>query len=119
MSSSKETVKIGKFDVEKSKILGQGGFGCVYLGKNRHSGDVVAVKQCVITDDAKGAIALKEIKNFQHITPHKHIVKMLDFDYASKSFWIVMEYCDLGDLNGYMQRFVLIMTSLTCISLSL
>ena len=103
--AAKEIFRIGKFDVDKSDIKGQGGFGSVYGGKHRHSKEVVAVKQCIVSDDMKGAIALKEIKNFQHITPHKHIVKMLDYDYGSKSFWIIMEYCDLGDLDHYMQRF--------------
>ena len=53
----------------------------------------------------KGAIALKKIKNFQHITPHKHIVKMLDYHFYQNSFWIVMEYCDRGDLDKYMHKY--------------
>ena len=107
-----DKLKIGKYDVFKSVVKGEGGFGCVYEGIKRETKEKVAVKQCRITTDSKGSLALGEIKNFQHIPPHKHIVKMYDFDYLDRSFWIIMELCDIGDLDYYMKRYEYIIRNL-------
>ena len=104
-----ELTKVGDYTVDKEnrqKPLGKGAFGAVYKGKHAKKGFPVAIKQCIVHSDAHGSMAMKEIKNFQKIPHHKHIVRMFDYDYLQNSFWIVMEYCDRGDLEGYMKRYV-------------
>ena len=104
-----ELTKVGDYTMDKEnrhKLLGQGAFGAVYKGKHSKKGFPVAIKQCIVYDDAHGSMAMKEIKNFQKIPHHKHIVRMFDYDYLQNSFWIVMEYCDRGNLEEYMKRYV-------------
>ena len=96
---------LGPYQPDQSRIIGRGGFGEVMIGRHKRTKQEVAMKKCVIKEDAHGSAAMSEIKNFQHITPHKHIVKMLDFYFFDSSFWIVMEYCDRGDLEKYMRKY--------------
>lgn len=100
-----EGSKIGDYVIDRTKPLGKGAFGEVYKGKHVKKAFPVAVKRCAIHSDKHGSLAMKEIKNFQRIPVHKHIVQMMDYEYQDQSFWIVMEYCGRGDLDHYMKRY--------------
>ena len=80
-----------------------GTFGVVYSGKHITSGEKIAVKQCEIKNDQHGSMAMIEIKNFQQLENHPNIVRLYDFHYQKNSFWLVMEFCDAGDLVQYMK----------------
>lgn len=102
-SGLRESKSLGKFVISK-KVLGQGGFGKVFRGRNKISGDYVAIKELNALGNlgGKGAMGMDEIKKLQLISAHKHIVQLLDYFFQNQSFWIVMEYCDVGDLDRYM-----------------
>ena len=53
-----------------------------------------------ITNDKMGAEGLEEIKKFEKIEAHENIVRLHDFHYLDLSFWMIMEFCDGGDLEG-------------------
>ena len=53
-----------------------------------------------IKNNAQGQTALEEIKKFEKIEAHANVVRMHDFHYGDSAFWMVMEFCDLGDLEG-------------------
>ena len=95
---------LGLYEIDLTDKLGQGTFGVVYRGKHIKNKDVVAVKQCEIKTDEYGFMAMKEIKNFQQLEGHPSIVTLLDFHYNKSSFWMVMEFCDAGDLVKYMKE---------------
>ena len=97
-------LKLGAYTVRLTDKLGQGTFGVVYSGRGTKSGEKVAVKQCEIQSDEKGSMAMVEIKNFQQLENHPNIVHLYDFHYRNNSFWMVMEFCDLGDLEQYMKK---------------
>ena len=94
-------LRLGPYDVNMIEKLGQGGFGDVYPGKHHTKGYKVAVKQCGMKSDRGGAVAMSELRNIQCLQQHPHIVKMHYYDYKNNSLWIVMDFCDGGDLQKY------------------
>ena len=97
------TFKLGKFTFDLSQeTLGRGTFGVVYLGKNENTEQQVAVKQCEIRKDTDGELAIQELKHFTHLRKHPHIVELLDCFFKKKSFWMVLQYCNGGNLKNFM-----------------
>ena len=95
---------IEPYEICMADKLGRGGFGTVYKGKHCHSGNTVAVKQCIIPSDRDGFNAMKEVKNFQQLEQHPNVVHLFDFYYRDNAFWFVMEFCNAGDLTRYMRK---------------
>ena len=56
-----------------------------------------------ITNDKMGSEGLEEIKKFEKIESHPYIVRLHDFHYLDQSFWMIMEFCEAGDLEQYMK----------------
>ena len=94
-------LRLGPYDVNMVEKLGQGGFGDVYSGKHHTKGYKVAVKQCGMKSNRGGEVAMSELRNIQCLKHHPHIIKMLYYDYKNSALWIIMEYCDKGDLQKY------------------
>jgi serine/threonine protein kinase len=88
------------------KKLGQGGFGSVYLYKNKITKQEVAIKfidlnRIMSPEDVNRLFSEISILRGLH---HKNIVDLLDvFDIESKSCF-VMEYCSGGELKNYIQE---------------
>ena len=93
--------KLSDYKISMLDKLGQGTFGVVYRGSHITKGFEVAAKQCELKTEKHGPVAMTEIKHFQYLQKHPHIVKLHDFDYKINSFWIIMEFCDVGDLEWY------------------
>ena len=83
---------------EFKKLLGQGRFGRVLLGKRCENGQLVAIKAIAKT---KAAVSLsqlmKEIEILSQVD-HPNIVKYLEHFETEQYLYIVMEYCSGGDL---------------------
>ena len=89
-------------------------YGCIYpmnclviqvfTGKHVRTGERVAIKRCTIQSEEDSVVAMQEIKHFQAITPHKHVVRMLEHKITRRYVWVVMEFCDLGNLQDYMMK---------------
>ena len=95
------TFKFGHYAVNTSVILGVGGFGIVYSGIDEATAKKVAIKQVKINKDKDGYMAMQEIKHFDRLPGHPNLVQLLDFHYKDKSFWMVMDFSDVGDLDFY------------------
>ncbi|XP_062855456.1 serine/threonine-protein kinase ULK1a [Trichomycterus rosablanca] len=100
--SSMESV--GKFEFNRKDLIGHGAFAVVFKGrhKQRH-GFEVAVKCINKKNLAKSQSLLgKEIKILKELK-HENIVSLLDFQEISGCVYLVMEYCNGGDLAEYLQ----------------
>ncbi|KAJ8669070.1 hypothetical protein QAD02_000329 [Eretmocerus hayati] len=86
--------------------IGSGSYATVYKAfKKDGSKEVVAIKCVDKSTLSKSAIdnLITEI-NLLKILNHEHIVQMRDFFWDEGYIYIVMEYCDGGDLSNFIKR---------------
>lgn len=92
------------FDIHKNEILGRGAFGVVCKGRDKRTGIAVAGKRICAKHTKEINSVLTEIKNLNKVGQHPFVVSLLDFEYSGDEYWLFMEYCDLGDLDGYVKK---------------
>ena len=111
---------IFNYSVDLLNNLGHGSFGTVYKGFNKEQ-RIVALKKVsltfkpqeeeIISKATKVLLLLdgydeyREGKDNEEYTPGKeHIITTREVRSYKKSMWIVMEYCDLGNLNCFFDK---------------
>ena len=92
--------KIHDFTVNFFEQLGRGAFGTVYKGFDK-DGKPVAVKQVSKADRRKASVEAVKYHYLNKKVSYKHVVDVYDVKTFKDSMWIVMEYCDIGDLNHF------------------
>ena len=109
-----EAITLGKYDVyadEKHKV-GKGAQGDVYTGVDKSTPDLptVAAKKATICKEFldNGEFKREADLLLHKIPPHENIIKVLEFlkidsqkDDGMLDVWLVMEYCELGNLQSY------------------
>ena len=88
--------------VDEKKKLGQGGFGAVYQG--RYQGQDVAVKQLLIQDFSPKAQEEFERESQMMLQLHDPRVVHLYGVTNVKPYRMVLEFCELGSLDKYLQK---------------
>ncbi|CDW73241.1 protein kinase domain containing protein [Stylonychia lemnae] len=78
--------------------LGQGSFGTIFKVSN-----LFVMKEIEVDDESTLKNCQQEMSLLKAIS-HQHIVKYVDSFMKSSKFYIIMEYCEKGDLNDYIQR---------------
>mmetsp|Transcript_2590 Transcript_2590/g.7306 ORF Transcript_2590/g.7306 Transcript_2590/m.7306 type:complete len:617 (-) Transcript_2590:127-1977(-) len=82
-----------RYDIDAREI-GSGGYGKVFVAKDRQMRDrMVAIKKVVIFDDEKKAAFLKEVDIMRDLD-HPNICKLLETYEQGRFMFFVMEYCE-------------------------
>ncbi|XP_050428349.1 serine/threonine-protein kinase ULK3-like isoform X2 [Adelges cooleyi] len=88
------------------KNIGKGSTSTVYLAHLKENVEnTVAIKvieRCKLSKSAENAV-VTEIGVMKKLK-HKHIVQMIDFVWDSKNIYIILEYCDGGDLSAFIKH---------------
>ncbi|KAM6975399.1 serine/threonine-protein kinase ULK1 isoform 2-T2 [Tautogolabrus adspersus] len=94
---------VGKFEFSRKDLIGHGAFAVVFKGRNREKHDWEVAVKCINKRNlAKSQTLLgKEIKILKELK-HENIVALLDFQETASSVYLVMEYCNGGDLADYL-----------------
>lgn len=97
---------VGDFEYNTKDLIGHGAFAVVFKGrcKKNHS-LVVAIKSITKKNLSKSQNLLgKEIKILKELTElhHENVVALLDCKETSHHVYLVMEYCNGGDLADYL-----------------
>ncbi|XP_050408202.1 serine/threonine-protein kinase ULK2 isoform X2 [Patella vulgata] len=97
---------IGDYEYNKKDLIGHGAFAVVFKGRYRKKPDVaVAIKSITKKNIAKSQQLLsKEIKILKELSDlhHENVVGLLDCKETSNHVYLVMEYCNGGDLADYL-----------------
>ncbi|XP_022960239.1 serine/threonine-protein kinase ATG1a [Cucurbita moschata] len=85
--------------------IGSGSFAVVWKSRHRHLGTVVAVKEIDKThlNPKVSDSLLKEISILSTIN-HPNITRLFEAIQTDDRIFLVLEYCDGGDLGGYINR---------------
>ncbi|CAL9683685.1 unnamed protein product [Knipowitschia caucasica] len=94
---------VGKFEFSRKDLVGHGAFAVVFKGRNKEKHDWEVAVKCINKKNlAKSQTLLgKEIKILKELK-HENIVALLDFQETASSVYLVMEYCNGGDLAEYL-----------------
>ncbi|XP_047142751.1 serine/threonine-protein kinase unc-51 isoform X1 [Hydra vulgaris] len=100
--------QIGNYEYNKKDLIGHGAFAVVFKGK-----PLVSVKKGIVQDVAIKLINKKNLSKTQTLLEkeinilkelhHENIVKLLDCIETPTSVYLIMEYCNGGDLADYLQ----------------
>lgn len=95
---------VGRFEFSRKDLVGHGAFAVVFKGRHREKHDWEVAVKCINKKNlAKSQTLLgKEIKILKELK-HDNIVALLDFQETASSVFLVMEYCNGGDLADYLQ----------------
>lgn len=102
---TKEGQKIG--DYLLTKRLGQGQYGTVWLGMNLKTGETFAVKKVdrsrIDFNSLLKRLLQTEI-SIMHEINHPNIMHLFELLTSSKNYYLVIQYCNQGDLEAYMKE---------------
>ncbi|XP_028857529.1 serine/threonine-protein kinase ULK2 isoform X3 [Denticeps clupeoides] len=95
---------VGDFEYNRKDLVGHGAFAVVFKGRHKKKTDwEVAIKSINKKNLTKSQILLgKEIKILKELQ-HENIVALYDVQEMPNSVFLVMEYCNGGDLADYLQ----------------
>ncbi|KAM9305885.1 cyclin-dependent kinase-like 4 [Gastrophryne carolinensis] len=85
---------------EKLAKIGEGSYGVVFKCRNKETGQVVAIKKFVESEDDPviKKIALREIRMLKQLK-HSNLVNLLEVFRRKRKLHLVFEYCDQTVLN--------------------
>lgn len=98
---------IGDFEYSKKDLIGHGAFAVVFRGRHKKKPDFTVAIKCITKKNlAKSQNLLsKEIKILRELSDlhHENVVALLDCKETTHHVYLVMEYCNGGDLADYLQ----------------
>ncbi|KAM9178792.1 serine/threonine-protein kinase ULK1 isoform 2-T2 [Mergus octosetaceus] len=94
---------VGKFEFSRKDLIGHGAFAVVFKGRHKEKPELEVAVKCINKKNlAKSQTLLgKEIKILKELK-HENIVALYDFQEMANSVYLVMEYCNGGDLADYL-----------------
>jgi serine/threonine protein kinase len=104
LDASKPLQQIGNYDLLAK--LAEGGMGTVYKGRNRVSGEIVAIK-IIPPTAARNPVLLRRFEQEFHaaqLLDHPNVVKSLEYCGIGPSPFLVMEYVDGESLGQKIER---------------
>ena len=100
-------IKLGSYTIEK--LLGEGSFGKVHLTKKEGDSKKYATKEIdreeIDSSEAKKYL-INEIRILQSLN-HPNIVKFVDIKKTKKHYYIMMEFCNGGELTKNLEKYMI------------
>ena len=93
-------IKVKSYSIDQRDVLGQGAFGIVYKAKDAKSNEI-AVKR--IDGNVHPQILTQDLDRLMKLD-HRYVMKILDVEKDKNLVWMMMPFCELGDLNLFYQK---------------
>ncbi|KAJ6335160.1 hypothetical protein OIU78_011908 [Salix suchowensis] len=91
----------------KGRLIGSGTYGRVYIGTNRETGALCAMKEVnIIPEDPKSAECIKQLEQEIRVLrdlKHPNIVQYYGSEIVDDHFYIYLEYINPGSINKYVR----------------
>lgn len=103
----KSALKINRYSLKISRLLGEGGFSYVYLVQDVNTEALYALKKirCSFGQESVN-LAMKEVEAYKIFAPHPNIIKCIDYSVLSdrsdpgvKTVYIILPYYRRGNLQ--------------------
>ncbi|XP_063937827.1 mitogen-activated protein kinase kinase kinase 5 [Daucus carota subsp. sativus] len=105
--SPKFAAKQGKSHWNKGKLIGRGTFGSVYVGSDRETGALCAMKEVeLVPGDEKSAECIRQLEQEIQLLrqlKHPNIVQYYGSETVGDRFYIYLEYVHPGSLVNYIR----------------
>ncbi|CAH8498044.1 unnamed protein product [Heterobilharzia americana] len=98
-------ISLGAYEYNPADVLGNGAFAIVYKGRVRNNPDELVAIKIMLKDQnvlKSKTLLSKEICVLKDLN-HENIVRLYDHSISSTGVYLVMEYCNGGDLSEYLQ----------------
>lgn len=98
-------INLGAFEYNPADVLGNGAFAIVYKGRVKNNPDEPVAIKIMLKDQnvlKSKTLLSKEICVLKDLN-HDNIVRLYDYSISSSGVYLVMEYCNGGDLSEYLQ----------------
>ncbi|KAK7933886.1 hypothetical protein WMY93_004782 [Mugilogobius chulae] len=94
---------IGKFEFSRKDLIGHGAFAVVFKGRHKQKHHWEVAIKCINKKNLAKSQSLlgKEIKILKELK-HENIVRLLEYQEIGGCVYLVMEYCNGGDLAEYL-----------------
>ncbi|XP_059378487.1 serine/threonine-protein kinase ULK1-like [Carassius carassius] len=94
---------VGQYEFSRKDLIGHGAFAVVFKGRHKQKHDFEVAVKCINKKNLAKSQSLlgKEIRILKELK-HENIVSLLDFQEISGCVYLVMEYCNGGDLAEYL-----------------
>ncbi|XP_047951506.1 mitogen-activated protein kinase kinase kinase 5-like [Salvia hispanica] len=90
---------------QKGKLIGRGTFGSVYVGSNRETGALCAMKEVeILPEDVKSQESIRQLQQEIKVLSklkHPNIVQYYGSEIVGDKFYIYLEYVHPGSINKF------------------
>ncbi|KAI9599648.1 kinase-like domain-containing protein [Syncephalis fuscata] len=86
----------------KKSLASKGGYGTVYLGRDRATRERVAIKISPADEDTSSFD--NEVKALEWVGSHSRIIKLLDAKATPVNTYLILQYVAGGDLSHYLKH---------------
>ena len=104
MAYSRDIRSVGAYEVDLGKEIGRGNFGAVYMGEHYKTKEKVVAKKLFLDRLPDREYATSEVAILKLGVRHDNIVDILYDEDKGGEFWIIMEFCDQGNLSQYCRK---------------
>ena len=105
MATSSTVIEVGDFLIDIRNSLGSSGKVQVYPGTHKTTGQQVAAKKFLWGKEFPPTVVDEEVQTMRSIPDNDHILKIIDYIKMDTGkhleVWIILEFCNQGDLSVF------------------
>ena len=90
-------LKVQSYTINQADVLGQGAFGVVFRGTGAKKNPIAAKR---IDGNIHPRILTQDLHRLMKLD-HPNVMKILDVERNDNNVWMMMPFCELGDLNNF------------------